>query len=184
MPTLLYRPLAQQSLPPRGRANGTGWEAWLTFDLPAQAPVTGQAMSSFKPLPPYCPRQPSAACPAAASQPVSPKCAPELPPGGPVRGRADSVVCVSERPRNKALVGCGRWSLGRESTIAMLQIDDALRQLREELAHIDYLIRLLESTAQGKSQRGRPPKFLAGLQPSGPPKPAKRRAARRKSPSS
>jgi hypothetical protein len=45
--------------------------------------------------------------------------------------------------------------------MAVPQIYDLLKQLREELARVNYLIRLLENIAQGKRRRGRPPKFVA-----------------------
>ena len=62
--------------------------------------------------------------------------------------------------------------------MALLRIDQALRQLREDLARVDYLIRLLESMAEGKGRRGRPPKFLAALRPAGRPRPSNRAARR------
>jgi hypothetical protein len=47
--------------------------------------------------------------------------------------------------------------------MAVTRIYDVLKQLRSELARVDYLIRLLETMALGQKQRGRPPKFLNGL---------------------
>jgi hypothetical protein len=41
-------------------------------------------------------------------------------------------------------------------------IYDVLKQLRADLARVNYLIRLLENMVQGRKQRGRPPKFLNG----------------------
>jgi hypothetical protein len=64
--------------------------------------------------------------------------------------------------------------------MAQHRIDQALRHLRDELTRVNYLIRLLESMAEGKPRRGRPPKFLAGLHRNGVPKPGKRLSPRKK----
>lgn len=39
----------------------------------------------------------------------------------------------------------------------------AIKELKEELARIDYVIQAVESVAEGKLRRGRPPKFLAEI---------------------
>lgn len=36
----------------------------------------------------------------------------------------------------------------------------AIKHLREELRRVDYVIQSLESIAEGKPRRGRPPKFV------------------------
>ena len=76
-------------------------------------------------------------------------------------------------------MGAAADSAGRDTGMALLRIDHTLRQLREELARIDYLIHLLESLAEGKGRRGRPPKLLAGLQRSSPTKRGKSHGSRR-----
>jgi hypothetical protein len=39
----------------------------------------------------------------------------------------------------------------------------AIAELRKELAHIDQVIRMLETLSNGKPRRGRPPKALAEM---------------------
>ena len=62
--------------------------------------------------------------------------------------------------------------------MAVLPLDHVLRQLREELARVDYLIRLLSMAAR-KSRRGRPPKFLARPRAVGGPKRSQGRIRKR-----
>ena len=41
-------------------------------------------------------------------------------------------------------------------------LEEMIRQLRQDLAHIQRAIRALEAIAKGTRPRGRPPKWLSG----------------------
>jgi hypothetical protein len=61
--------------------------------------------------------------------------------------------------------------------MAFHTIDEAIRKLRQELAHLNHAIRALEDLAESRRHPARPPQFPAKSEGAGPKGPKKRKPA-------